>query len=417
MIPTTHRAKYVLAGDCTLLEDGVVCIRDPGRISRVARRQDMPGAQLCPTTDWGSAVIVPGFINCHAHLELTQMHQQLSRFASFTDWLSQLMAQRRHWLPQNYLSSVSLGTDMLLASGTVLVGDISASRLSWRTLKTSKIRKIVFAECTALAPERSAEVIAALEMHLEEVEWDPLLASGISPHSPYSVAPELFRSAARLAYQRGIPLAIHAAESESELEFLGQGTGEFREFLALLGALPANWSPPGLAPIPYLDSLRVLDQPVLLIHCNYLDLESMKRILNSRSSVVYCPRSHAFFGHRDHPVRRLLDMGINVALGTDSLASNDSLSMLDEMRYLFSNRKDLSCEEIFRMASAGGASALNFSGLGRLERGHWADMAILKLPAGVGGTHLLADILEGAGECIATIIRGEVAWQKDNPGV
>jgi cytosine/adenosine deaminase-related metal-dependent hydrolase len=109
-------------------------------------------------------------------------------------------------------------------------------------------------------------------------------------------------------------------------------------------------------------------------------------------------------------VRQLLDSGINVALGTDSLASNSSLSMLDEMRYLFGVRKDLKTEEILRMATLNGAAALGLGGvLGRLRRGYWADMTILALPPEVSERRLVAEILEGAGECRATVVGGETA--------
>jgi cytosine/adenosine deaminase-related metal-dependent hydrolase len=177
--------------------------------------------------------------------------------------------------------------------------------------------------------------------------------------------------------------------------------------------LPAGWRPPGLSPVPYLDSLGALQPSALLIHCNYLDQESMISILRSRSSVAYCPRSHAYFGHERHPVRELLDMGVNVALGTDSLASNSSLSILDEMRFLHRTRKDLKCEEILRMATLNGAAALHFGGvLGRLRRGYWADMTILRLPESACAKNLASQILEGAGECIGTIVEGRVVWRR-----
>jgi cytosine/adenosine deaminase-related metal-dependent hydrolase len=140
----------------------------------------------------------------------------------------------------------------------------------------------------------------------------------------------------------------------------------------------------------------------------------MASIQRKRCSIVYCPRIHARLGHEDHPVRQCLDLGINVALGTDSLAGTESLSILDEMRFLHRQRRDLKVEEIFRMATLNGAAALKFGGvLGRLRRGYWADMAVLRLPEEIGGRKLLAQILEGAGECIATIIGGEVVWERE----
>src|SRR5207247_10756679 len=147
-------------------------------------------------------------------------------------------------------------------------------------------------------------------------------------------------------------------ETQEELEFLDAGSEEFREFLTTLGVLPDAYQPPRMKPIPYLENLGILESPVLLIHCNYLDPESMAIILRSRSSVVYCPRSHAFFGHAEHPVRKLLDLGINVALATDSLASYDSLSLLDQMRILDRVRKDLKRCEIVLMGSLTGYGAL-----------------------------------------------------------
>ena len=192
------------------------------------------------------------------------------------------------------------------------------------------------------------------------------------------------------------------------------GTGDLKDLLERLGALPPGWPAPQAAPVPWLDSLGVLKPSPVLIHCNYVDEESMSRILQTRSSVVYCPRSHAYFGHPPHPVRRMLDLGINVALGTDSLASNASLSMLDEVRYLFGMRKDLKSEEILRMATLNGASALGFGGvLGRLRRGYWADLTILRLPGDIAERNLISQILEGAGDCLATVVCGEIVYRRE----
>jgi cytosine/adenosine deaminase-related metal-dependent hydrolase len=263
----------------------------------------------------------------------------------------------------------------------------------------------------ALAPEKAGETIAGLRERLDRVEPDAFSSSSVSPHAPYSVSPKLYQSVANLARARRIRLATHLAETRQELEFLANGKGEFRDFLSDLGVLPPGWTPPGLAPVAYLEKLGVLDPPAILIHCNYLDEDSMVRILSRSCSVVHCPRSHAYFGHDAHPVRRLLDMGINVALGTDSLASNESLSVLDEMRFLYRNRKDLKCDEIIRMATLNGAVALDFGNvLGRLRRGYWADMTVLRLPEGLVDRHIEAQLLEGAGECLATIVQGRIAW-------
>lgn len=414
MIRTIHRAKFVLPEADLLLQNAAIHVTDPGRISRVEPWTGPPANLEVEVIDWGSAVILPGLVNAHTHLELTRLHRQITKFSSFTDWISQLVERRRLWTREEILESALDGARMSLASGSTLVGDIASSDTSWQALKRERLRAVVYEEVLSFLPERAGEVLDALMDRRRGVEGADLLTRGVSPHAPYSVSPELYRAVANLAKRENLPLAAHIAETRSELEFLQYGAGEFRALLSRLGAFPDHWRPPGLSPIGYLDSLGILERPALLIHCNYLDEDSMSRILRSHSSVAFCPRSHAFFGHSTHPVRALLDLGINVALGTDSLASNDTFSILDEMRYLYSNRKDLRTDELFRMATLNGAAALGFSNtLGRLRRGYWADMAVLEVPESMAPRNLTSQVLEGAGEIRATIVKGEVCWRRN----
>jgi cytosine/adenosine deaminase-related metal-dependent hydrolase len=413
MIRTVHTAKYVLAEPGILLRNAAVHISDPGRITRVEPWHGPPPNLETRLMDWGPAIILPGLVNAHTHLELTRVRKQAQKPACFTAWLSMLLRERKGWTREDYLDATRRGAQLALASGTTLLGDISASGVSWEALKAEKLRKVVFEEVTALQPERAIEMESALARRLVQVVPDGLLTSGVSPHAPYSVSPELFRKVADLARRRGLLVATHVAETMPELEFLRSGRGEFRDFLVSLDALPSAWQPPDCTPVLFLEKLGILERPGIMIHCNYLDSDSMARILASSWSVVCCPRSHAFFGHAPHPVRQLLDMGINIALGTDSLASNESLSILEEMRFLYQTRKDLKCDEIIRMATLNGAVALDFGGvLGRLRRGYWADMTVLRLPEDLSDRHVEAQILEGAGECLATIVQGEIVWTK-----
>jgi aminodeoxyfutalosine deaminase len=413
MIRTVHLAKYVLAEAGMLLRNAAVHVSDPGRISRLEPSQSPPPNLETKVIDWGSAMILPGLVNAHSHLELTRMNMGANSPGSFTGWLSRLMTERQSWTKADFFDSARNGARLSLAAGVTLVGDISASGMSSQALKLEKLRKVVFEEAASFLPERADQVMGALEVRLAQTEVDDSLTISVSPHAPYSVSPELFRAIAELAHRRGMRPATHVAETSEEIEFLKFGRGEFVDFLSRLGVLPEGWIPPGMPPVAYLEKLGLLSRPALLIHCNHLDEDSMARILNRSCSVVYCPRSHAFFGFENHPVRRLLDMGINVALGTDSLASSDSLSILDEMRFLYRIRKDLKCDEIMQMATLNGAVALDFGGvLGRLRRGYWADMTVLQLPENLSDRNVVAQILEGAGEPLATIVQGEIVWTK-----
>jgi cytosine/adenosine deaminase-related metal-dependent hydrolase len=408
-----HRAKYVLAESDLLLQNAAIHISGSGRISHIGTWQDLSSNSEAEVVDWGSAIIMPGLVNAHTHLELTSFHDQLTQFETFTDWISRLIHQRQTWTQEKYLASAMKGAQLSLASGTTLTGDITSSGVGWYSTKGVNLRRVVFEEIIGLSADQTDQVVSQLNLKLEQTRPDPLLTRGISPHAPYSASPDLYRRASESARSLGMLLTTHVAETKAEIQFLQDGTGEFRDFLTRIGTLPTDWEPPQLHPIPYLDSMGVLGGSCLLVHCNYLDRSALKTILNTNSSVVYCPRSHEFFGHEEHPVRKLLDLGVNVALGTDSLASNDSLSMLDEMRFLFRKRKDLKPEEIFRAATINGAAALHFDHtLGCLRRDYWADMAVLELPATLDSRRLLAQMLDGAGECIATVVRGQIAWSK-----
>jgi cytosine/adenosine deaminase-related metal-dependent hydrolase len=292
MIRTVHTAKFVLAEAGMLLRNAAVHVSDPGRISRLEPWQGPPARLETRVIDWGPAIILPGLVNTHSHLELTRLHGSVNPGHSFTGWLSALMTEMQSRTKEDYLESAARGAHLSLSSGTTLVGDISASGLSWEALKPEKLRKVVFEEVTGFLPGKAGEALSNLKARLERVAPDCYLSSGASPHAPYSVSPELFRAVADLARQRGERLAIHAAETKQELEFLASGSGEFKDFLSALGVLPAGWLPPQMAPIPYLDQLGLLDRPALLVHCNYLDEDSKTRILSRNCSVPW----HRFAG-------------------------------------------------------------------------------------------------------------------------
>jgi aminodeoxyfutalosine deaminase len=409
MLRTIHRAKYVLAEADLLFKNAAIHVSARGRISRIESwNSSRSHAEII---DWGSSIIIPGLVNAHVHLELTALHNKLTK-GSFINWISQLIDCRRSWTKEDFLSSAAEGSRLSLASGTTLAGDITSSGVGWSTTSGRDLRRVVFEEVLALSPERVDSVLSQLKLLFKKASSNQFLIHGVSPHAPYSVSPELYRRSSELARRRQMLLTTHVAETQAELQFLQTGTGEFKSFLDGIGALPNNWKPPELSPILYLDNLGVLGPSCLLAHCNYLDKHSIERILKTRSSVVYCPRSHDFFGHESHPIRQLLDSGITVALGTDSLASNFSLSMIDEMRFLFRKRRDIKPEEIFRAATINGAAALHYGGiLGCLRRGYWADMAVLEIPKNLKSRHLVSQILEGAGKCIATIIQGKIVFK------
>lgn len=248
--------------------------------------------------------------------------------------------------------------------------------MSWPVLAASPLRAVVFYELLGLTRARAhqswSQACAWIRSHGATDDCRP----GLSPHAPYSVRAALFRAAANLSSQQKIPLAIHLAETPDELDLLRLHSGRFVDFLSRLGA----WEPQGLAGSPEaVVHLAEKADRVLFAHCNY---QTPAMTLTPKSTIVYCPRTHAAFGHTRYPLDAFIAAGNRVALGTDSLASNPDLSMLAEARDVRRQYPDMAGADILRMATLAGAEALGWEGVtGSLAEGKSADLVVIPLSA------------------------------------
>lgn len=205
---------------------------------------------------------------------------------------------------------------------------------------------------------------------------------GFSPHAPYTVHPELLAAIVELSAAERVPVAMHLAESAEEMEFLHNGRGPFRDLLESAGIEGGTLTDHYSRPMDYLRRLAVAHRS-LIIHGNYLDDEEIAFLGEnaSRMSVAYCPRSHDWFAHAEYPLRKMLDAGATVALGTDGRCSTPDLSLLEEMRFAARHHPDVGMDDILRMGTLGGARALGRDGkIGSLTPGKLADLAIIALP-------------------------------------
>jgi cytosine/adenosine deaminase-related metal-dependent hydrolase len=420
------RAKYVLPDSNQIIENGAVFITGD-KIIDIGSYHSINHGRLEKVYDFGDAVILPGFVNAHTHLELTNIHGQVKRTGNLTDWLMQLM-KFRDWNKQSIERATSRGIAMSLGGGVSTVADITNSGWSVKTLKRSPIRKLVFHEAIGFNLSRTLTfvVIARLLAKLYTVRSDNLLTLGISPHAPYSVSANLYRQCRRLARLKKVHLCTHLAESQSEYEFLMSGTGAFRDMLEKIGITVDDWQPPRQTPVEYMQSLGILDNSSLLAHCNYLKESDIKLLQESNASVVFCPRSHNYFYHRNHPFEKLMQVGVNVALGTDSLASNDSLSMLDELKFLHQSPNGVSPEKLLSMSTLNGAKALKLYGqIGALRRGWQADIIAIWIPSSTeSATHgtllkrrVIEKILNDESQNLFTMVAGKNCYHFEKGGV
>jgi cytosine/adenosine deaminase-related metal-dependent hydrolase len=359
----TLRARWVFPADAPPIRHGLVTIQD-GRILRVAA--DGPADR-----DLGNVALLPGFVNAHVHLDLGMLHGQCPPTPDLPAWLRCVIAGRRATGPERVQQAIADGIAECVRGGTTLLGDISAGGASWPLLAQAPLRSVVFHELLGLPRERADRALQVAQAWLHSVHRTERCRPGLSPHAPYSVRRDLFARAADC----GVPLAVHLAESLAELQLLRDHTGPFADFLRELGV----WDPAGLVANP--DELLAIlgtTSNVLLAHGNYL---SPAAAIAPGQTIVYCPRTHAAFGHAPYPLAALLKRGVRVALGTDSLASNPDLDMLAEARFVHRLHPDIPGAALLRMLTLSGAEALGWADeTGSLTAGKSADLVVLPLP-------------------------------------
>ena len=365
------KARYLFPVDIPPVTDGVLTIAGD-RI--VAVGQNASGR---PALDLGNVAILPGLINAHTHLEFSDLSTPIGQPGMpFTNWIAAVVAHRRQQdsssadIAKDRAAAVGQGLTESLGCGSTTLAEIAIPSWPEQVVESSPIRTTAFLELLGLSADSIEPLVGQARDHIAAgsgAKW----RAGLSPHAPYTVHPDLLQRAAQVSRKFKVPLAI-----------LRSGTGPFVELLETLDA----WDPAAIARgTSPLDYLRVLSQShrVLVVHGNYLNCGEIE-FLAARSehmSVVFCPRTHAYFGHKDYPLAEMLSAGVNVALGTDSRASNPDLSVLEEMRHISRHHDAVSPADILGLGTTRGAKSLGLdSQLGTLTAGKCADLTVVQLP-------------------------------------
>jgi 5-methylthioadenosine/S-adenosylhomocysteine deaminase len=405
-VSTVLSADWVLPVSSPPIRHGAVAIED-GRIAAVGTQVDL-GRGI----EYPDAVILPGFVNAHSHLEYA-VYAGFGDGQPFAPWIL-IHVERKARIGLEEMEAIArLGAAECLASGITTVGDCSFVGASASACDALGLRAIVYLEVFGTTDE---QLETRFEANRERVagSFSDRVRLGISPHAPYTVSPELYAACLEL----GLPVATHLSESPDEDTWMRRGEGPWKP---VADALPP---PPGTSGIRLLADRGLLRRGTVAAHCVTVDDEEIALLAEHAVAVAHCPRSNALLGCGVAPVRELLDAGITVGLGTDSPASTPSFDFFEELRaaLFFARARErspeaLSATEALELATLGSARALGLSDeVGSLEPGKRADLAVVSLE----GSPFLpwedpaaAVVLGGSpARVAATLVDGEVRYER-----
>jgi len=412
------RAKIVLPVTAPPIEDGAVLVVG-NKIRAVMRwKEVLDHSSLLkrhPLVDLGEVILLPGLVNAHCHLDYTDMGGEISPPKNgFTEWIAAITAFKASWDYSDYAQSWLRGAHQLLKTGTTTVADIEAvPELLTEVWEATPLRVFSFLEMTGIKSRRPPRDILRDAARKISTLRHPRHSAHLSPHAPYSTVPELLKLSAAAARKKNWRISTHIAESEAEFEMFKRATGGMHDWLARNGRDNADCGRG--SPVTHYARHKALGENVLAVHVNYLARGDAALLAKNKTHVVHCPRSHDYFRHTKFERARLANAGVNLCLGTDSLATTrrdgkkkPELNLFAEMQTLAANDKSVSSEEILQMATVNGARALGLAGkIGQLSKGSFADLIALPCTAKVKDIH--SAVIQHTGKVSATMIDGRWA--------
>jgi aminodeoxyfutalosine deaminase len=384
------------------IENGAVAIAG-NQIADVGTFDEVRARHGSDVLDLGEQILLPGLVNAHCHLDYTMLRGQIPPQQSFTDWIRAINASKAALSEGDYVASIEDGLDEAQKFGTTTLLNLEAfpelvPHISRPLLRTWWCAEMIDVREQVPVQKLSANLSDWFKAH---PEW--LGGFGLAPHAPFTASAQLFSATVEISQEYRVPVTTHVAESHEEMLMFREASGPLFDFLKGIGRPMDDCG--GHTPLSSLMQRQTLDERWIIAHLNELtsdDFNSLTRV--KKFHIAHCPRSHTFFGHAPFELRRLQKLGFNICLGTDSLASNSSLSLLSEMRELLRKESWISPRRVLEMATLNGANAIGQAGkLGQISPGFSADL--IAIPSGETGKDLF--------EAVAGF-EGTVPWMMVN---
>jgi aminodeoxyfutalosine deaminase len=400
-------ADWVLPVTQPPLRDGAVLV-DGDRIAAVGSLESLLARH--PDVEhehFAGCMLTPGLVNAHTHLTLTALSGVVPPLP-FAEWLPRLVAALKPWEIADHEASGVVGAEECLRSGVTVVGDIAYGAAEVASASAAGLGGVYYWELLGIHADQIGADLGRLRYPERADAFGPRVTCGLSPHSPYTSGPGLLRGVHDKAAELGVPLAIHVAESQAEVELLDSGTGPLA---AVASRTAFGFVPPGTGTVRYLEALGALKGATAVHLCHLVDGDAALLAARARGAVT-CPRSNRYLSNPPPEVLALLDAGVPLGIGTDSSASNDDLDLMAEVRILREAQPEISAEELLWIATLGGATAIGVDGsFGSIDPGKFADLACFRIDA-AGDPHEAVIARAGAGAIEAVMSGGE--WRVKN---
>jgi cytosine/adenosine deaminase-related metal-dependent hydrolase len=381
------------------IENGVVVVKG-NHIESVLTRDQLKSQGLTITKDYGQAIITPGLINLHTHLDYSDL-ALFDTQSGFFKWIANLMANAWKWGDEQWKQSALNGACAIAESGTTLIVDSSFTGQAANAAAQVGLRAIVGLEVFGIEEETSKAVWQSwLQKYHNFLNSAPdelrraidagLIVMTVAPHTPYTVCPSLWQCAKDWADEEGRPVLVHISESQQECEWIHTGNAELDAFLKNMpqSGSEANysWRGKGLSPVEHLDSWGLLSSNTLAAHAVHLSDRDIELLKKAQVSIAHCPRSNSRLRNGVARLLSLVESGLHVGLGTDSSASVDDLNVLNEARFAWNLHRavnpafSLTAKSAIEALTTIAAQAVGLSDkVGTLTPGKEADIAVFAI--------------------------------------
>jgi aminodeoxyfutalosine deaminase len=354
-------ADYLMPVTSQSIRGGVLALLDDGTISGIFRPGEAPVSDSDIQKFHG--ILCPGFINTHCHLELSYLQNKIAKGATLDGFISQVeQEKKKHTDNFSIFSAIENAEQEMLNEGIVAVGDICNTNDSFQVKKQKKLAYHSFIEVFGSDPDRADEFFSHARRLYAQALSNGLTAS-VVPHSPYSLSAELFRQIGTFAYKTGGLLSIHHQENEDENYYFETGDGPIAERLKRFGINAPTLNNPGLRPLAAVAQYLPWNNKILLVHNTASKEADIAFAIQNFKKLWFClcPNSNIFISGKLPDVTVLRRAGAGITLGTDSLASNQRLSILEEMKTVSKYYPEIGLDELIKWATINGAEALGFN--------------------------------------------------------